>query len=169
MLGAVATVAVVAVHWDSSPAGALALGALMVVATVLAAIDLAVHRLPNVIVGPLALAVTFAIVAAGLVDGDTGRILFALGAGFAFALLFLIGNLLADIGMGDVKYAYPVFATAAWFGVLPLQVTLMGMALSAAVVAVWVLARHGGKGTAMAYGPYMSLGLALGLVVAGVS
>ncbi len=166
--GVASAAVVAAVHWDDSPLVAIALGALVLVASLLTAIDFAVHRLPNVIVGPLALAVTLALLVGGAVSQDWGRVGFAVGVGVAASALFFVGNIIAGIGMGDVKYAYPVFATAAWFGAVPLQVTLLGMALSAAGVAIVVLVMGGGRGTAMAYGPYMSFGLVLGLVVAGL-
>lgn len=164
-LGAAAAVAVTARHWDEGPIVAVALGALMVVATLLAAIDLAVHRLPNIIVGPLAAAVTVAIAINGFVEHNLGHVLWSIGIGIGFSLLFFVGNLLAGVGMGDVKYAYPVFAVAGWYGPVTIQTTLLVMVLSAAAVAVVVLARGKGRQTAIAYGPYMSLGLAAGLLI----
>ena len=165
-LGATATVAIVWFH-RGQPASALALGGLVGVSTWLSIIDFRHHRLPNRIVGPLAVAVTVAVVLAGLIDGDASRAGRAgLIGGIASAVL-LVGNLLGGLGMGDVKFGYPAAAALGWFGLSPLATAAMVMAISGAVGAVVVLAMGRGRRHALPYGPYMVLGLVVGLLTAG--
>ena len=157
------TVAIV--HW-SNPISALLLAGLVAVSGWLAVTDIEVRRLPNVIVGPLAAAVTIAVVLAGLVGDDLGRsgraLLFGLGA----ATFFLIGNLLGGMGMGDVKYAYPLGTTLGWFGLQPVINAAFITVLIGGLAALFVLASGRGRRYRLPYGPFMSAGLVMGLLSA---
>lgn len=140
--------------------------AVLAVSAWLSVIDLREHRLPNRIVGPLAGAVAVWLVALGVVAGDLGRTAAALGWGCAAFGVFLLLNLTAGIGMGDVKYAWPVAATLGWFGWEALRVGLYGLILSGGLVALVVFIRGKDKDTRIAYGPYMAFGLVCGLAQA---
>lgn len=162
-LGVCAAVLVVIVH-RRILLGGLALAVVVGVSTWLAVIDLRVHRLPNRIVAPLAAAVTVGLVVAGFAEDDLTRAGRAIGFGLATALALLVLNLIGGIGMGDVKYGYPMAATVGWFGWDALFVALLVTTLVGAVVAVAMLVRGGGRNQHLAYGPYMALGLAVSLI-----
>lgn len=140
--------------------------AVLAVSAWLSVIDLREHRLPNRIVGPLAGAVAVWLVALGVVTGDLGRTAAALGWGCAAFGVFLLLNLTVGLGMGDVKYAWPVAATLGWFGWPALKVGIYGLIVSGGIVAVVLLARGRSKDTRVAYGPYMAFGLLCGLAQA---
>lgn len=162
-VGAVASVLVVITH-RSMLLGGLALGLVVGVSTWLSVIDFRVHRLPNRIVGPLAAAVTVGLMIAGFAEDDFGRAGRAIGLGLATATLLLVMNLLGGLGMGDVKYGYPMAATVGWFGWDALLVALVITTTAGAAVAVVMLAR-GGRRQHFAYGPYMALGLTVSLLL----
>jgi len=161
----VATIAVAIVHW-SYPVSALLLAGLVAVSGWLAVIDFEERRLPNVIVGPLAAAVTVAVVLAGFVNNDLERSGRSLLFGLAAATFFLIGNLLGGMGMGDVKYAFPLGATLGWFGLQPLINAAFFTVLIGGLAAVYVLASGKGRRYRLPYGPFMSAGLVVGLLSA---
>ncbi len=168
-VGIAGAAAVVAVAWvfRAQPVAAAGLAIMTAIGVWLAAIDLAVHRLPNVIVGPLAGAVVLWLAAAGFRDDDLRRTGVALAVGLGFSAFLLVGNLLAGVGMGDVKYAFPIFSVAGWFGASTVQIVVLATTLSAALVAVCVLVGGGGRKAAIAYGPYLSIGLVVGLLISG--
>ncbi len=164
-IGAASTVAVAWAHLEQLGT-ALALAGFVAVSTWLSVIDLRIHRLPNAIVGPLALAVSVWLLVVTAQGGDTSRGLRAVGFGLGFAAVLLVGNLAGGIGMGDVKYAYPVGAAVGWFGWDHLVITVLVMTAAGAVVAVGVLLAGKGRRYRMSYGPYMALGQVAGLLAA---
>lgn len=161
-IGATATLLVVVIH-RSMILGGLALGVVVGVSTWLAVIDFREHRLPNRIVGPLAVAVTVGLLIAGFAEDDYSRAGRAIGLGLATAAALLVMNLIGGLGMGDVKYAYPMAATVGWFGWDAVFVALLVTTAAGAVVAIVLLVR-GGRRQQFAYGPYMALGLAVSLL-----
>lgn len=146
-------------------AGALA--AMILVATWLSAIDLRTHRLPNPIVGAMTAAVILAVVIAGVVDQDPIRASQAVALGVAASVIFFVVNLLGGMGMGDVKYAFPLVTTLGWFGWLALATAAMATALTGAAAATAALAMGRGRKYRLPYGPFMSIGLAAGLLRVG--
>jgi len=104
----------------------LALLPLAVAGPALAAIDLDVHRLPNRILAPVAIATLAALAAAALAVGEPLHILWAVAA--AVATLAVLGalNLATDgIGMGDVKLAGIIAAA-----VTPLGLSVLWIAIA---------------------------------------
>ncbi len=164
-IGAASAMAVLFGH-RTSPAGAVALSGVVAVSTWLAIIDFREHRLPNRIVGPLAAAVTVGVVVAGAVDGDLGRTGRAIGLGLAVVAVLLVANLVGGLGMGDVKYGFPVGVAVGWFGWDALSVTVLATTISGAIVAIAMLVRGRGRNQHLSYGPYMAIGLVAGLLVA---
>jgi leader peptidase (prepilin peptidase)/N-methyltransferase len=162
-LGVCAAILVVIVH-RSVWLGAVALATVVGVSTWLAVIDFRVHRLPNRIVGPLAVAVTVGLFVAGFAEDDFARTGRAIGFGVGTAVVLLVLNIVGGLGMGDVKYGYPMAATVGWFGWDALFVALLVTTLAGAAVAVAILIRGGGRNQHLAYGPYMALGLAVSLI-----
>lgn len=166
-MAAVALVAIVstAVVWADHPLAAVGLGGYLAALAVLAEIDLAEHRLPNSLVGPLAGAVTLWLAAAGIAGGDMGRALRALAVGVAVAAAFLAVAVLGDLGMGDVKLALPVGMVTGWLGARGGQATVLGAGLSAAVAAAVLIGRGQGRGR-LPFGPFLALGALVGVLAA---
>jgi leader peptidase (prepilin peptidase) / N-methyltransferase len=149
---------------------ALAFGFLALLGVALAAIDLAVHRLPDRLTlrayPPLIALFAVAAVAAG----TPGRLGTALAAGAVTALAYLTLVLIRpdQLGLGDVKLAGLLGIALGWFG---WRAVLVGSTLAfvgCALAGLWLLATKRGKLTsAVPLGPFMVTGaVAVVLVVA---
>jgi len=158
----------------TSPWSALAAGAVLVAylwlagaSIALAAIDLDVHRLPNAIVLP-----TFAIVAgilslaAVLTAQWDALIRLGIGALVVGGLYFLLAVAVpGGMGFGDVKLAPTLGAALAVLGWGPLAVGVLGgFVLGGVVGLVLVLARRAGRGSRVAFGPWMLAGAWVGIL-----
>jgi leader peptidase (prepilin peptidase)/N-methyltransferase len=138
-------------------------------AVVLARIDVAEHRLPNVLVGTLAGLSLVLFAGAAAVQGDPMRLLRAVGTGSIVLASFLVLAILAPsgLGMGDVKLG---FVTGAYLGWIGWEMVFWGTFLGFALGALWAVATviRGGatRSTRIAFGPFLLLGV---LVSAGVS
>ena len=164
-MSAVAIVVVTRAHWDS-PLVAACLAVLIAVCGWLSVIDYEEHRLPNRIVGPLAAAVTVAVVAGGLLTGDPARTSRALLFGLAAAAFLLLGNLIGGLGMGDVKYAFPLATALGWFGIEPVLTWAFITAVVGGVAGLAVILFGQGRRHRIPYGPFMTIGLFAGLLAA---
>ncbi len=133
-------------------------------ATWLSVIDLRIHRLPNPIVGTLAAAVLIWVLGAGLVVGDISRSTTAIAFGMGAVTVFFMANLLGGMGMGDVKYVFPLVTTLGWFGWLAVASAAVATALTGALAATVALAVGRGRKYRLPYGPFMSIGLVAGLL-----
>lgn len=135
---------------------ALALGCALLVA-----IDLACHRLPDVVTGP-----TAAVLLAGLAvealrtDAwpDLGRALLAgLVLGAAFLALALVSP--SSLGLGDVKLAALLGVFLGWFGWPTVLVAVVATFLLGGLVALaLVLSRRASRSTQLAFGPWLVVG-----------
>lgn len=167
--GLAGAVGVLIGHWSATvggPAMALFLALVVLVSAWLAVIDFREHRLPNRIVGPLAVAVVLAVLLVGLAEDDLGRAGRALGLGLTISAFLLLANIIGGLGMGDVKYGFPMAATVGWFGWDALSITIVVTTLAGAVVAGAMLLAGRGRSHRLSYGPYMALGLVGGLLAA---
>ncbi|RKN07638.1 prepilin peptidase [Streptomyces radicis] len=142
------------------------------VVVLLATVDLAVQRLPDVLTLPLALGVVAGLGIASLfdaADGDLGRALLggAVLSGVYF-VLFLINPL--GMGFGDVKLAITIGVALGWYGWDALVLgTFVGFLLAAGYGGALVIARRAGRGTTVAFGPFMAAGALAALIVAGLA
>ncbi|MEU3774843.1 A24 family peptidase [Streptomyces sp. NPDC032472] len=140
------------------------------VLVVLALVDLAVHRLPDVLTLPLAAATALGLGAAALAPGAAGSWRLALlggaGLGGAYLLLFLINP--AGLGFGDVKLALALGVALGWYGwgVWALGAfagflygSLYGLGL--------VLQGPAGRRRAFPFGPFMATGALTGVLLGG--
>src|SRR5699024_10719492 len=131
----------------------------------LMAIDLAVYRLPDVIVGPMYPALLAALVVAAAVSGDWG----ALGRALAAAGVLLAGYFAlawinpSGLGLGDVKLSGPLGAFLGWLG-WPAVVagTLAAFVINAVIALVLLAAARVGLKSGIAFGPAMVVGAAAG-------
>ncbi|MGW1765742.1 prepilin peptidase [Streptomyces sp. NPDC002073] len=141
------------------------------VVVLLALVDRAVHRLPDVLTLPLALAVTALLGVAALTGragGDWPRaVLGGLALGAGYLVLFLINP--DGMGFGDVKLALPLGVALGWYG---WGVWLVGVFLGFLYGTLYGLALavrgRGGRRTALAFGPFMAAGAFTGVLLGGL-
>ncbi|MFF4317453.1 prepilin peptidase [Streptomyces sp. NPDC001568] len=144
--------------------------ALAPVLVLLALVDLAVHRLPDVLTLPLAAATAGLLGGAALLPGAAGSWRLALlggGAlGAAYLVLFLINP--AGMGLGDVKLALPLGVALGWYGWGVWMVGAFLGFLYGALYGLGLLLR--GRATrkqGFAFGPFMTAGALTGLLLGG--
>ncbi|MCX4834237.1 A24 family peptidase [Streptomyces sp. NBC_00006] len=138
---------------------------------VLACVDLAVRRLPDVITLPLA-----ALVVAGLAlasqlprtGGSFGAAI--LGGALLVGSYFLLFLAVPDgIGFGDVKTALTTGAIAGWYGWHPFVVGALTAPLLGVGYVLVVRMRRAAQGAvAFAYGPFLALGAWVAVLVGAV-
>lgn len=162
-IGTAAALFLVYLH-RTTPAKALLLGSLMLVSAHLAAVDLKTRRLPNQVVGPLAVIVTVVCIVGGLVNGELQRAAGAIAAGIILSALSFVLHLAKGLGMGDVKYCYPIGVATGWFGAGAVQIALLVSLLSGAIVGLIAIGFGLSPKAQIAFGPYLGLGLFAGLV-----
>lgn len=117
-------------------------------------IDLRVRRIPNALVGALAglaLAQTLALQR----PTPPSALLGGLVGGGVFALLYLLGR--GAMGAGDVKFMAAGGLLLGYEGI-PLGM-LWGILLGGLAALVLLITRRAGRKDAMAYGPYLALGV----------
>ncbi|WP_256988172.1 A24 family peptidase, partial [Streptomyces sp. BR123] len=170
-IAALTGVVCAALAWAAGPRPETAVFAgLAPVLVLLALVDLAVHRLPDVLTLPLAAAAAAALGAAALVPGAAGSWRLALlgGAalGAAYLLLFLINP--AGMGFGDVKLALALGVALGWYG---WGVWLFGAFLGFLYGALYglglVLRSPNGRKQAFPFGPFMAAGALTGVLLGG--
>lgn len=134
-------------------------------------VDLARHRLPDVLVGPFVLGAAVLLLLPTIAEGtwsDYGR-------AWAAAGVLLVGYLVlaiispAGMGMGDVKLAPAIGLYLGWLGwSWVLLGTMAGFVLAAVVgLAMVVRSRSGGRAAwkqALPFGPFMVVGVAVAVV-----
>ncbi len=133
----------------------------------LGAIDLQHHRLPDVIVIPLYPVTAVGLAVAGFASGS-----FAIGSAVAGAAVWCLTIGLIwlvtrgrGMGLGDVKLAPVLGATLGWLSFGSALVGLVAAFVLGAVVGVGLLlAGRAGRRTAIAFGPFLLVGAALGVL-----
>jgi leader peptidase (prepilin peptidase)/N-methyltransferase len=159
---AVGVVAVAVAH-RSTPLLAVLLAAVVVAYGALSIIDAAEQRLPNRITLPLAGATALAVLAGGVARSDIGAGLGAIGIGLAFAFVLFVMR----FGMGDVKMALTVGTIAGWLGVDTVVTTMLIGAFAGAVVALALILVHRRRTITFSYGPFLAIGSVAGMILAG--
>lgn len=133
--------------------------------TALAAIDMDVHRLPDMITYKLLPASLVVVAVAAFAMGDWGRLLRGVLAGLALGALYLVIVLAAPrggFGVGDLKLSPSMGVLLGFFSWNALLVaTVVGFVLSGVVSILWLVLRRVGLRSEIAFGPYMILGYAL--------
>lgn len=139
----------------------------------LSAIDIELHRLPNVIVYPSALVVGGWLVGAALlgatVGGESGGALALRVAlsGLALFAFYLVLALIypAGMGLGDVKLAFVLGMALGWFSWAYVGLGTFAAFLCGALVGIVIMIRgKGGRRTAIPFGPFMFLGALIAIV-----
>jgi leader peptidase (prepilin peptidase)/N-methyltransferase len=159
LLTAVLFVGVGAVFHDSwaLPAYLLLTAALVA----LSAIDLELYILPNRIIYPVAIASVPMLLAAALLDGDTGAFLRAcLGGAIAFAFFFIV-HIISPRGMGfgDVRLSLILGLYLAYLGWKELAGGLFAGFLYGAVIGVLLIAlKIRSRKQHIPFGPFLAAG-----------
>jgi len=133
----------------------------------LAAIDLDVHRLPNVIVLPSYAVVGSLLLTAALLEGDLVSFAQALaGSGILFAFYFVIALAAPrGMGMGDVKLAGVLGLILGWFGWGSLAVGGFSAFVLGGIAGIALIAiRKARRTTAIPFGPWMLAGAWVGII-----
>lgn len=137
---------------------------------VLALIDVEHHRLPDAITLPSYVAVGALLVLPAVIDSEWGSYGRAWLAGAALFAFYFLPALVypAGMGFGDVKLAGVLGLGLGWLGWAEVVVgTFLAFGLGALVGIGILIARRGGRRTAIPFGPYMLVGALLAIWVAG--
>ena len=141
---------------------------LVVVGAALSWIDLTQRRLPNRIVLPAVGSSVLLLLGAAVLDGDLSAWLTALAAGAALFVLYLVLALVSPrgMGMGDVKLAALVGLCAGYLGWATLVVAAFaGFLVGGVVGLIGIAAGRATRNTAIAFGPWMLVGLWLAVAL----
>ena len=132
----------------------------------LAIIDYQTQRLPNRIVGWLTVAQLAALGYLGLEQPEKFRIALvtAIATLVTYSLLFLISR--GSLGMGDVKFSFPLGLTIGWYAPSDWLLTVLLTFVLAGLVSIVevVIGRKTWK-SKFAFGPYMYLTAILVIVI----
>ena len=134
--------------------------------TRLSAIDIKVHRLPNQLVAWFTATQIATLIALSLDDINDLKlpVLVAIGTSAIYLILFVLSR--GSLGMGDVKFAFPLGLTVGWYAPELWLIAIFGTFLSAGVVAlVGIIAKRMNRESKLALGPYMFLSTLLTCVV----
>lgn len=140
---------------------------LVPVGLLLARIDLAVFRLPDVLTLPACGTTALLLGGAALLPAHQGSwsraLLAAAVLGAVYAVLFFFNP--AGLGFGDVKLAPTLGLVLGWYGWGAVVTgTFAGFALGALYAVALLLARRATRKTAFPFGPFMLLGTLLTLL-----
>ena len=134
--------------------------------TRLSVIDLKVHRLPNQLVAWFTATQIATLIALSLDDiNDLNLpVLVAIGTSAIYLILFVLSR--GSLGMGDVKFAFPLGLIVGWYAPELWLIAIFGTFLRAGVVAlVGIIAKRMNRQSKLALGPYMFLSTLLTCVV----
>jgi leader peptidase (prepilin peptidase)/N-methyltransferase len=134
--------------------------------TRLSAIDIKVHRLPNQLVAWFTAIQIATLIALSLDDINDLKlpVLVAVGTSAIYSILFILSR--GSLGMGDVKFAFPLGLTVGWYAPELWLIAIFGTFLSAGVVAlVGIITKRMNRQSKLALGPSMFLSTLLTCVV----
>lgn len=124
----------------------------------LSIIDFKVHRLPNQLVGWFAVTELLLIGFLSWFSDDLARLMTALGVGVATTTIYLLLYLLSrgSLGMGDVKFAFPIGLCVGWYSAhLWLTSILVAFLLAGLVAGLGIATRRLDRKSRIAFGPFM--------------
>ena len=127
----------------------------------LSIIDFKSHRLPNQLVGWFVAVEILIMGITGWMASDFSRLLTALGIAattmISYVLLYLVSR--GSLGMGDVKFAFPLGLCVGWYSANQWLVAIFVSFLIAGLVAViGLVTKRMTRKSRLAFGPYMFLG-----------
>jgi len=122
----------------------------------LAVVDYQTHRLPNRLVGWLTVSQLVAITFLWQPEKLQVALLTALATTVTYTLLYLISR--GSLGMGDVKFSFPLGSTVGWYVPSAWFLTIFLTFLLAGFVSIIeILLRRKTLKSRFAFGPYMYL------------
>ena len=124
----------------------------------LSAIDLKEHRLPNQLVAWFTAIQLATLIGLSLDDVNELKtpLLVAIGTTATYLILFILSR--GALGMGDVKFAFPLGLTVGWYAPELWLIAIFGTFVSAGVVAlVGIITKRMNLESKLALGPYMFL------------
>ncbi|MFD9408894.1 prepilin peptidase [Streptomyces sp. NPDC059989] len=136
----------------------------------LALVDRAVHRLPDVLTLPLAAAAAAGLGAAALLPGAAGSWRAALLGGAALGAAYLVLHLVnpAGLGLGDVKLALSLGVALGWYGWgVWAAGAFLGFLYGALYGLSLVLRGSATRKQGFAFGPFMAAGALTGVLLGG--
>jgi leader peptidase (prepilin peptidase)/N-methyltransferase len=152
----------------AQPAVLAALCWLALIGTPLAFIDIAVHRLPDRLTLAAIAGTAPLLVIAAFVVGQPHRIASAAVAGIGMAIGYLVLAVVANMGLGDAKLAFPLGAAMGYFGLATVLVgAAAGFLLGGVQAATLLVLRKANRKSALPHGPVMLLG-ALAAILATI-
>jgi leader peptidase (prepilin peptidase)/N-methyltransferase len=125
----------------------------------LSAIDLKEHRLPNQLVAWFTAIQLATLIALSLDDFNELKtpLLVAIETTAFYLILFILSR--GALGMGDVKFAFPLGLTVGWYAPELWLMAIFSSFLCAGVVAlIGIAAKCITRNSPIAFGPYMFLG-----------
>lgn len=151
-------------------ADVVAFGFFGVLGVALAAIDIVVQRLPDLLTLPAYPILIVLLTGAAIVDHDFAALLRALLGGLALAGFYLVLALVrpGQLGGGDIKVAGVAGLALGWLGWPTLIVgTALGFILSALVALALLAARRVTLHSAISFGPFLLGGALLAMLAGG--
>ena len=130
----------------------------------LSIIDFKAHRLPNQLVGWFAVIEVFLLGFLSWFADDLARLMTALGIAAFTMLVYLLLYLVSrgSLGMGDVKFAFPLGLCVGWYSANHWLVAIFVSFLLAGLVAViGLITKRMNRKSRLAFGPYMFLGTSM--------
>ena len=127
----------------------------------LSIIDFKTHRLPNHLVGWFTAIEILIMGITSWIASDFSRLTIALGIATVTMLVYLLLYLVSrgSLGMGDVKFAFPLGLCAGWNSAEYWLVAIFVSFLLAGLVAViGLVTKRMTRKSRLAFGPYMFLG-----------
>ena len=124
----------------------------------LSLIDIKSHRLPNLLVGEFLVLEILLMGAISLTTSDVARMADAVGVAVAMFSTYLVLYLVSrgSLGMGDVKFAFPLGLSIGWYSTDYWFASILITFLLAGLVAVIGLAsKRIDRKSRLAFGPYM--------------
>jgi leader peptidase (prepilin peptidase)/N-methyltransferase len=126
----------------------------------LSIIDFKIHRLPNKLVGWFALTEVLLLVGLSFVESDLRGLVTAIGVALTtmsiYVLLYFISR--GALGMGDVKFAFPLGLCIGWYSPEQALISLYISFLAAGFVAlIGIISKRMSRRSRLAFGPYMFL------------
>jgi len=122
----------------------------------LAVVDYQTHRLPNRLVGWLTVTQLVALTFLWLPEKLQAALLTALATTVTYTLLYLISR--GSLGMGDVKFSFPLGLTVGWYAPSNWLLTILLTFILAGLVSITeVILKRKTLKSRFAFGPYMYL------------
>ena len=124
----------------------------------LSIIDIRSHRLPNQIIGAMALLLISVQAVIALTQSQLDRLVTALIIALATTLVYLLLYIVSrgSMGMGDVKFAFPLGLTIGWYNPEQwLSAIFLTFCLAGLVALTGIALKRTSWKSALALGPYM--------------